>query len=317
MDPSNNSSQVQAMAHMNILLLVIFSLLLGSTNAHDFIKYGYNGGNGADKWGSLSSDFSLCSQGKQQSPININKNTTNYDLNLKQAPRNYVLTKATLINNGINIMLKYDQGAGNLTLDGKSYAMTQMIWHSPAEHTIDGQSFPVELQLIHQSSDNHIAVVAILYQYGSPDAFLLQVSKQEQMIIADCLIQMQRASNHLGGGHGQIQDELEQLARDKCTDDQEARVAVGVVQTRALERRSRKFFRYVGSLTAPPCTEDVTWIILGKVREMTKEQAASLKAPLSAEYQSNARPIQSINGRTVQLYDELHNVKKAPSSKSD
>ncbi|XP_042402903.1 alpha carbonic anhydrase 1, chloroplastic-like [Zingiber officinale] len=184
--------------------------------------------------------------------------------------------------------LKYDQGAGNLTLDGKSYAMTQMIWHSPAEHTIDGQSFPVELQLIHQSSDNHIAVVAILYQYGSPDAFLLQ-----------------------------IQDELEQLARDKCTDDQEARVAVGVVQTRALERRSRKFFRYVGSLTAPPCTEDVTWIILGKVREMTKEQAASLKAPLSAEYQSNARPIQSINGRTVQLYDELHNVKKAPSSKSD
>ncbi|XP_042404688.1 alpha carbonic anhydrase 1, chloroplastic-like [Zingiber officinale] len=276
------------MAHMNILLLVISSLLLGSTNAHDFIKYGYNGGNGADKWGSLSSDFSLCSQGKQQSPININKNTTNYDLNLKQAPRNYVLTKATLINNGINIMLKYDQGAGNLTLDGKSYAMTQMIWHSPAEHTIDGQSFPVELQLIHQSSDNHIAVVAILYQYGSPDAFLLQ-----------------------------IQDELEQLARDKCTDDQEARVAVGVVQTRALERRSRKFFRYVGSLTAPPCTEDVTWIILGKVREMTKEQAASLKAPLSADYQSNARPIQLINGRTVQLYDELHNVKKAPSSKSD
>ncbi|KAG6480263.1 hypothetical protein ZIOFF_063743 [Zingiber officinale] len=256
--------------------------------ALNFIKYGYNGGNGVDKWGSLSSDFSLCSQGKQQSPINISKKTTVYDPNLKQTARNYVLTNATLINNGINILMKYDHGAGNLILDGKNYTMTRMVWHSPSEHTIDGQSFPAELQLIHESDDNHIAVVAILYQFGSHDAFLLQ-----------------------------IQDELKQLAQDKCTGDQEARVPVGIVQTRALARRSRKYFRYNGSLTAPPCTEGVTWIILGKVREMTKEQASSLQAPLSADYKNNARPVQPLNERTVQLYDELHNANKTASKKSD
>ncbi|XP_074566592.1 alpha carbonic anhydrase 1, chloroplastic-like [Curcuma longa] len=276
------------MSRMKAFFLEISFLLLTSSYAHDSIKYGYQGGNGADKWGSLSSDFSLCSQGKQQSPINISKNTTIYDPNLKQAPRDYVLTNATLINNGIHILLKYDQGAGNLVLDGKKYAMTQMVWHSPSEHTIDGQSFPVELQLIHESDDNHIAVVAILYQFGSHDAFLLQ-----------------------------IQDKLEQLAKDKCTDNQEARIPVGVIQTRALERRSRKYFCYNGSLTTPPCTEGVTWIILGKVREMTKEQASSLAAPLSADYKNNARPVQPINGCTIQLYDELHNAKKTASNKSN
>lgn len=270
-----------------IFLLGIASLFLACASASGFIRYGYSGANGPDKWGSLSSDFSLCSQGKKQSPINISKNITSYNPDLKSANRNYNKTRATIINNGLNIELRYDKGAGNVTVDGKNYTMEQMVWHLPSEHTFDGESFPMELQLIHKSADNNITVVAILYQYGSNDAFLLQ-----------------------------LKDELQELQQDTCTGDEEARIPVGFVQTRTLVRHTRKYFRYVGSLTTPPCTEDVIWIILGKVRKMTEEQANLLKAPLSAEYKNNSRPTQPINGRTVQLYDEMHRDKNSDSSKS-
>ncbi|URD90909.1 bifunctional monodehydroascorbate reductase and carbonic [Musa troglodytarum] len=261
--------------------LGIASLLLVSAGAHDFIQFGYGGANGPDQWGSLSSEFQLCSRGQHQSPINIVKNATVYNQNLGPLNRDYVSTKASLVNNGFSIELRYDESAGKAVVDGKNYSLTQMIWHSPSEHLIDGERFPVELQLIHKSDDGCIAVVAILYQYGHPDAFLLQ-----------------------------IKDEMEKLAMEQCSADQESQIALGVVQTRALKRRTRKYFRYVGSLTTPPCTETVTWNILGKVREMTKEQANLLQAPLSQKYRYNARPVQPLNGRSVQLFDETLRNKK-------
>ncbi|KAG6487369.1 hypothetical protein ZIOFF_055955 [Zingiber officinale] len=300
------------MSHLKaIFLLGIASLILACPRATGFVRYGYSGVNGPDKWGSLSSDFSLCSQGKKQSPINIAKNITSNDPDLKPADRNYNKTRATIINNGLNIevrsftrydihkknlftangliwQLVYEKGPGIMAVDGKNYTLEKMVWHLPAEHTLDGESFPMELQLIHKSADNNITVVAILYQYGSNDAFLLQ-----------------------------LQDELQQLQQDTCTGDEEARIPVGLVQTRTLVRHTRKYFRYVGSLTTPPCTEDVIWIILGKVRKMTEEQANLLRAPLSAEYKNNSRPTQPINGRTVRLYDEMHQVKNIDSNKSD
>ncbi|XP_042426076.1 alpha carbonic anhydrase 1, chloroplastic-like [Zingiber officinale] len=150
-------------------------LVFSDDDSKGFVRYGYSGVNGPDKWGSLSSDFSLCSQGKKQSPINIAKNITSNDPDLKPADRNYNKTRATIINNGLNIELVYEKGPGIMAVDGKNYTLEKMVWHLPAEHTLDGESFPMELQLIHKSADNNITVVAILYQYGSNDAFLLQV----------------------------------------------------------------------------------------------------------------------------------------------
>ncbi|PKU64352.1 Bifunctional monodehydroascorbate reductase and carbonic anhydrase nectarin-3 [Dendrobium catenatum] len=131
--------------------------------------------------------------------------------------------------------------------------------------------------MVHESEDEdgNVAIVAILYDFGNTDPFLYQ-----------------------------LKDWVAQLAKEHCSLDEEIQVPIGPIRTKSLKRHSRRFFRYVGSLTTPPCTEKVTWYILGKVRKVSKEQVALIKSSLAPEFQNNARPIQSSNERNVELYDE-------------
>ncbi|WOL04056.1 hypothetical protein Cni_G12777 [Canna indica] len=258
-----------------ILALGMAFLLAASASAHDFVNFGYSGATGPDKWGSLSPEYKLCSNGKQQSPINIVKEAALLNRKLDRLDRDYVDTSATLVDYGFNIVVKYSDDAGHVTVEGKNYSLIQMHWHSPSEHTINGERFAVELHLVHKSDDGSIAVVAILYQLGRPDPFLVQ-----------------------------LKDKFDEMAKETCGADQEARVPIGEMELRAVKRHTRKYYRYVGSLTSPPCTENVIWNILGKVRQMSREQLVGMRAPLDEAYRNNSRPIQPLNGRTVQLYDE-------------
>ncbi|PKA47547.1 Bifunctional monodehydroascorbate reductase and carbonic anhydrase nectarin-3 [Apostasia shenzhenica] len=304
-----------------------------------FASYEYTG-NGPANWGDLSSDYRTCSTGEQQSPININKDDASVNNKLHDLDRLYVDADATLINNGFNLLvriltllllihynltiildsilpnrrspffsnpnslshwdygrrlnfsqyliylicvqLKFDNGAGFLTQDGKNYTLKELHWHAPSEHTIDKEQFPLELHLVHRSNDGNVAVVAILYDFGNPDPFIYQ-----------------------------LKDKVEELGKDRCSSDEVAQVAVSQVRTKALKRHSRKFFKYVGSRTTPPCTENVTWYILGKVRKVSKDQIALIKSPLTQEFQNNARPVQPLNGRTV----ELKSIPPSPPSR--
>jgi len=74
------------------------------------------------------------------------------------------------------MQVRFDAGGGNVTVDGKQYRLKQMHWHSPSEHTVDGQRFPVELHMVHASDDGNVTVVATLYRFGRPDPFLSQVT---------------------------------------------------------------------------------------------------------------------------------------------
>ncbi|XP_038978842.1 alpha carbonic anhydrase 1, chloroplastic-like [Phoenix dactylifera] len=217
----------------------------------------------------------MCSKGERQSPVNIDKSKLAYNPGLAALERNYVPANATLVNKGYQIALLFDKNVGTLVVDGKNYSLKSVHWHSPSEHTINGKRFAVELHMVHMSDNGRIAVVAILYQIGRRDPFVVQIERK-----------------------------LKELAEEACKGDEEAHVPVGVVHTRSLKRHSSKYFRYSGSLTTPPCTENVIWSILGKVREMAEEQLAALQAPLSQENRNNARPTQPLNYRAVQLYHE-------------
>jgi carbonic anhydrase len=214
-----------------------------------------------------------------QSPIDIVTKSVVPNPNLDSLARTYAAANATLVNDGHDVAVRFEPGehaqaaVGAISVAGKSYSFDTMHWHAPSDHTINGQRFPLELHLVHRSADGAVAVIAILYQLGAPDSFYYQLKRQ-----------------------------LEEMAGDRCdfAAGEESRVEVGLMHLRSLQKRTGSYFRYTGSLTVPPCTENVTWNVLGKVRQISKEQLQLLKAPLPA---CDGRPAQPLNGRTVQFYN--------------
>ncbi|KAH7835407.1 hypothetical protein Vadar_025929 [Vaccinium darrowii] len=223
----------------------------------------------------MSNDYATCKTGKAQSPIDIVTAKAVLNKTLKPLKRGYTPTNATLINNGYSIEMKF-VNAGSLILDGKNYTLAQLHWHTPSEHTIDGVSFDAELHLVHKASDGSLTVIAILYKIGNADPILAK-----------------------------LQSKLAELAKEKCGSDEESQIAVGTFDAWKLRRNTRKYYRYVGSLTTPPCSENVVFNVFPKVRSISKAQVEALKAPLLQTSKRNNRPVQPLNGRKVELFDEL------------
>ncbi|CAL5027630.1 unnamed protein product [Urochloa decumbens] len=257
-------------------LLLLAACCVTSTLAcdpTDGAKFGYVGSVGPAHWGTLSPNFTQCAKGTSQSPIDIWTAGAVYNPALQPLHRDYTVANGTLVDNVFNIGVRFDGGGGNVTIDGKQYRLQQLHWHSPSEHTINGQRFPLELHMVHASDDGNVTVVAMLYRFGMPDPFFLQ-----------------------------IQGKLAALYAEGCDAEKGVPVPAGVVSLWPLRLHSHAYYRYVGSFTTPPCTENVVWNVLAQAREMTVDQAAALMAPLEKAYRRNNRPTQPMNGRVVQVY---------------
>ncbi|TXG58257.1 hypothetical protein EZV62_016086 [Acer yangbiense] len=264
------------------LSVIVISLFLGlalaviDNDGLDSVDFSYSGATGPSNWGTLKPEYTICSSGKNQSPVNIIQNNTVLNQNLTLQSKHYdAVANATVDNLVYHIGLHYNGDIGGMEINGKKYTFKEMHWHSPSEHLIDGQRFSTELHLVHKAEDGSTAVNGILYQNGnSPmevDPFLAKLG-----------------------------DALKKLSEDNVTV-----VDVGMLNTEPLMQNYRKFYRYVGSFTTPACKEGVIWTILGEVKIISQEQVAALKAPLTREYKDNARPVQPLNVRQIELYDEL------------
>ncbi|KAK4768783.1 hypothetical protein SAY86_026933 [Trapa natans] len=258
--------------------VVSFAFLLAAASATSPViheVFSYSGAKGPGSWGHLNPNFSACSSGTHQSPVNIVTNQTVVNMSLSPLIRGYRPANATLINNGFNVGIFFQQDAGALGIEGKNYSLKQMHWHTPSEHRINGIQYPAELHLLHQAEDGSLAVVAVLYNYDKPNGFISTIEKQ-----------------------------LREMGKETCGRDQEPHIPLGVFDPKNIKRHTRRYYRYLGSTTTPPCTEQVIWSIHAKVRKISQAQVEALRTPLYGDCKNNCRPLQKLNGRHIELYDE-------------
>ncbi|KAK1411953.1 hypothetical protein QVD17_32839 [Tagetes erecta] len=231
-------------------------------------SYDLNSPIGPNHWGEIHHNWSMCNHGDMQSPIDLTHKQDQTTSKLGGLDRDYKPANTTLVNRGHDMMLSWIDGAGHIHINGTEYQLNQAHWHTPTEHTINGRRFNLELHLVHQSIDEKVAVVGILYKIGRPDSFLKMMEPY-----------------------------LKALA-----DTRDVEASVGMMDPRQIKFGSRKYYRYIGSLTTPPCDQNVIWTIVRKVRTVSRDQLRIIHEAIHDEAEGNARPIQALNNRWLKLY---------------
>lgn len=238
--------------------------------------WNYKGSTGPEHWGSLSQSFILCATGKMQSPINIPKKTITTARNLNIDYQSAAMrisgdditelmigNEQTIINDGHTVQLNFplQQNSEVITLQNQKYKLVQFHVHSPSETQWHGQAFPLELHFVHQGDSGKIAVLAVFIKAGEANATL------------------QKIINYLPQKSGQqIEISGEQID------------PANLLPTR------RDYYSFMGSLTTPPCLENVQWVVFAQAITASPAQIVELR---KAMHGPNARPVQPLKGRKI------------------
>ncbi|KAL0338512.1 UNVERIFIED_CONTAM: Alpha carbonic anhydrase 7 [Sesamum angustifolium] len=259
-------------------IIVAFFVFFGtkSINAQEVddeseFNYDENSAKGPINWGKIKEEWGACNTGIMQSPIDISRDRMVRIISHPQTT-NYRPANALLKNRGHDIQIEWLDDAGSLCINGTQYSLRYAHWHSPSEHTYNGKRYALELHLVHKATDpaveNKIAVIGVFYKTGQPDPFL-----------------------------SKLMTNITSMARKK--DDERS---LGLVDPKEIQICSKRYYRYMGSLTVPPCTEGVIWTIKEKVKTVSMEQLELLRKAVHDYAEHNARPLQPHNGRHIHLY---------------
>ena len=219
------------------------------------VHWGYAGDAGPAAWAGLKSEYSLCKTGERQSPIDIRGGLA---VNLDPVRFDYQASKFTVQDNGHTVQVKPAPG-NSIDIGGRRFELQQFHFHRPSEERIDGRQFEMSLHLVHKDEQGRLAVVALLFDQGPPNAVV------------------QNVWNNLPLERG------------------EAMPAREALELAALLPNDRRYYTYMGSLTTPPCSEGVQWIVMRAPQSLTAEQIAIF----SRIYPMNARPVQAASGRRI------------------
>jgi carbonic anhydrase len=220
---------------------------------------------GPASWGKLDAEYAKCGDGASQSPIDFSTTATAAapDVTMSYSPQELRIVhhehKADLVNTGHSIQVNFP-GADTLVIGGTAYTLVQFHFHSPSEHTVNGKHYPLEMHFVHKSADNKLAVVGVFVEEG------------------------QR--------HPVFDPVLKNLPKEKGKEVHFENVSVNVDD---LLPRNRSTYRYEGSLTTPPCSEGVSWIVFTTPVEFSPEQIGAFRGVLNG----NNRPTQPLNARQV------------------
>ncbi|MEJ7597827.1 MAG: carbonic anhydrase family protein [Kofleriaceae bacterium] len=217
--------------------------------------WGYDDKLGPEAWGSLDPEWGACQAGKAQSPIDISPRAST----ASAIEFHYKPTPAHLIDNGHTIQVGFAPGS-TIEIDKHSYELVQFHVHTPSEHAVAGERFPLEVHLVHKDKAGKLAVLGVLYDVGPESPQLAEV-----------------------WSHWPAKQDKEVKLRKPFDPNK-------------LLPETRTVFRYDGSLTTPPCSEGVVWNVMRRTMTDSKGHLGVL----AAHYKQNARPLQPLNERMVQ-----------------
>ncbi|MET1077397.1 MAG: carbonic anhydrase family protein [Pseudomonas sp.] len=232
-------------------------LIAATSVAAEAPHWDYQGHADPSHWGELSPDYATCALGKIQSPIDIRGAVKGA---LQPIEFHYQDSHVSLWNNGHTLQVNPDPG-NFIQVAGTRYDLLQFHFHSPSEEQIEGRAFSMVAHLVHKNATGQLAVVAVLLEEGAQDNAFLQP-----------------VWSHLPP----TPSEPQPLAEPKLNLTQ-------------LLPREQGYYSYQGSLTTPPCSEGVSWLVLNHPVTLSPQQHAAFQAL----FKTNARPIQPLNGRVI------------------
>jgi carbonic anhydrase len=218
--------------------------------------WSYEGAEGPEFWGKLTPNYALCANGLNQSPINITNTITADTSNIIF---NYQPTPLNIINNGHTIQVNYDKGS-SIKVDGTSYQLLQFHFHTLSEHTLNGKHSAMEMHFVHKSDEGNLAVVGVMMNQGRENSSLAPIWE------------------HLPKKAGE-----------------EQHIDGVTINAMYLLPKEQLTYQYSGSLTTPPCSEGVKWLVLTTPIEVSTAQVAAFESIIGHNY----RPVQPLTARQV------------------
>ena len=237
---------------------VLVCALLAAAPAHAAdVHWQYGKGHGGPAhWSALSPEYATCGVGKHQSPIDIKGAEK---AALPEILFNDLPGAPKVVNNGHTVPVSLAAGS-SITVGDHKYDLLQFHFHTPSEEAISGKRAALVAHFVHKDADGNLAVVAVLFDVGAESAALKPVfAKMPAKAGTDV--------------------ELDDVQVDPA----------------AVLPAKRGYYEFEGSLTTPPCTEGVRWLVLQHRSTVSKDQLAAFKKL----YPDNARPLQPLNGRPV------------------
>jgi carbonic anhydrase len=220
--------------------------------------WSYSGETGPAHWGSEDPSFAICGIGKHQSPIDIEKAAVKA---LPELKFDYKDTPLKVTDTGHSFQVNAQSGSGGFTVGDEHYDFVQVHFHQPSEELVHGKHYSMVAHIVHKNAKGELAVVAVLIRAGKTNEFLQPIF-----------------DNFPAKGTA------------------ETDVAGKTVNMGKFLPEHHGYYTFDGSLTTPPCSENVRWFVLKTPVEASAAQLQEFKA----RYAHDNRPTQPLNGRLVE-----------------
>lgn len=216
----------------------------------------YEGKSGPAYWGKLHADYATCGVGRKQSPIDI---TATVKEKLAPIEFSYQPSALRIVNNGHTVQVNYADGS-SIKVGADSYQLVQFHVHTPSEEQVNGKDYDMVVHFVHKNTAGQLAVVGLLFEKGPDNAALAPI--------------------------------VANLPKQAGPEQGVAGVSVDAAK---LLPASKGYYTFEGSLTTPPCSEGVRWLVLKTPVSASAAQLAAIEAVVH----HNARPVQPLHGRVV------------------